>query len=548
MPQIGGVGIIRIPSETVTVVEKPTAGVTSISNTDGSLNIAPSVGVVVASLNVANPNTWTAAQTFGAGITGTGNTGSLTAGIGILGTANTWTGVQTYTEVIQTSQNGSTSNTGIGTGALAANTGLNNTAIGFQALNSSTTGLDNTAIGYNALFSNTTGSSNTAIGYQALNTNTAAFSNTAIGYQTLFSNTGTDNTAVGYKCGASLTTGSANVILGYFSDYLPAGTSNALNIANYIFGTGLTGTSTTISPSTANIGIGTSSPTATLHVVGTGLYTGLITANGGVTTTTITASGLITANGGITMAFNSTINSGVTLDNNGTILNPSGGTFTSAGTMNISGGTNYTGPTSTIILQPTGTATATATFSSNIIEFQASYWNGTAAVTISDTLQFNSNDTPITYIFPWPNSEVVHNNLFISPTTGFVPNANYGANITGTIATATVPSSVTFTTVSTAIAAVTALKINGINLQIFGHYTTGDGGTAPTAVSVPASGTAYTASTLYNTILTSSGGTVTAIAINGVTTGLLAGTFYLKASDTITFTYTVVPTVYQMFA
>ena len=110
------------------------------------------------------------------------------------------------------------------------------------------------------------------------------------------------------------------------------------------------------------------------------------------------------------------------------------------------------------------------------------------------------------------------------------------------------PSSVTFTTVSTAITAVTALKINGINLQIFGHYTTGDGGTAPTIVAVPASGTSYTPSTSYNTILTASGGVVTAIAINGVTTGLTSGTFYLKASDNITFTYTTAPTVYQMFA
>jgi len=53
---------------------------------------------------------------------------------------------------------------------------------------------------------------------------------------------------------------------------------------------------------------------------------------------------------------------------------------------------------------------------------------------------------------------------------------------------------------------------------------------------------------LYNTILTVSGGAVSNIAINGVNTGLTSGTFYLKANDTITFTYVAAPTVLQMFA
>src|SRR5438128_8757304 len=39
---------------------------------------------------------------------------------------------------------------------------LNNTAIGFQALNQNTTGNGNTAIGIDALYSNTTGGGNTA--------------------------------------------------------------------------------------------------------------------------------------------------------------------------------------------------------------------------------------------------------------------------------------------------------------------------------------------------------------------------------------------------
>lgn len=41
-------------------------GVTSVSNSDGSLTISPNTGNVVASLNANNPNIWTAQQTFNA--------------------------------------------------------------------------------------------------------------------------------------------------------------------------------------------------------------------------------------------------------------------------------------------------------------------------------------------------------------------------------------------------------------------------------------------------------------------------------------------------
>ena len=85
-------------------------------------------------------------------------------------------------------------------------------------------------------------------------------------------------------------------------------------------------------------------------------------------------------------------------------------------------------------------------------------------------------------------------------------------------------------------------------LDIGGTWKTSGGGTAPTAVTVPASGTAYTPSTTINTILYVSGGAVTGIAVNGVTTGLTSGVFPMKANDTITFTYTTVPVVYQMNA
>jgi len=44
------------------------AGVSSITNADGTLTISPTTGDVVASLNLGNANTWTALQTFSSGI------------------------------------------------------------------------------------------------------------------------------------------------------------------------------------------------------------------------------------------------------------------------------------------------------------------------------------------------------------------------------------------------------------------------------------------------------------------------------------------------
>jgi hypothetical protein len=47
---------------------------------------------------------------------------------------------------------------------------------------------------------------------------------------------------------------------------------------------------------------------------------------------------------------------------------------------------------------------------------------------------------------------------------------------------------------------------------------------------------------------TITGGTVTAIAINGVTTGLTSGVFYVPAGGTVTVTYSVAPTTFTTAA
>src|SRR5262249_58139712 len=72
-------------------------------------------------------------------------------------------------------------NTVLGDDALLSNTGIDNTAIGSNALKTNMNGNFNTAIGFFALFNNTIGQDDTAIGYNALLNNSVGIWNTAIG-------------------------------------------------------------------------------------------------------------------------------------------------------------------------------------------------------------------------------------------------------------------------------------------------------------------------------------------------------------------------------
>jgi hypothetical protein len=112
---------------------------------------------------------------------------------------------------------------------------------------------------------------------------------TTIGYQAGFNfQTGSDyNTLLGYNSGYGITTGGRNVFLGQSTiaaSYnqvtigsnnisigndvaVPSQTaSNQLDIGNFIYGTGLSGTGATVSP--GNVGIGTSTPYSRLTVWG----------------------------------------------------------------------------------------------------------------------------------------------------------------------------------------------------------------------------------------------------------------------------------------
>ncbi|MDR3546804.1 MAG: DUF5011 domain-containing protein [Candidatus Pacebacteria bacterium] len=190
-----------------------------------------------------------------------------------------------------------TANTAIGSAALQYNTsGINNTALGYQALNTNTTGWQNVALGNQALSSNASASNTVAIGYKA-GFGTVSYYNQGSVYVGSFAgatagNSSDYNTFVGFEAGEEVTTGYDNILIGPevnvggnhvttgsnniglgYNIVFPGGTSasNQLNIGNFIFGTGLTATSSGTSiPSTltGKLGIGTSSPETTLTVVG----------------------------------------------------------------------------------------------------------------------------------------------------------------------------------------------------------------------------------------------------------------------------------------
>jgi hypothetical protein len=111
-------------------------------------------------------------------------------------------------------------NIAIGANALDAATASNyNIAIGENVLGASgMSGNTNVAVGNFAMISNTTGNSNNAFGQDALGKNTTGNNNTGIGSNALDENTtGRNNTALGVEASPTATTGESNVSVGYFA-------------------------------------------------------------------------------------------------------------------------------------------------------------------------------------------------------------------------------------------------------------------------------------------------------------------------------------------
>lgn len=184
--------------------------------------------------------------------------------------------------------NAASNNIAIGEEALfVCTSGGQNTAVGGQAITSNIDGANNFGLGFRALASNLHGNGNVAIGFSACENNEGS-SNLAIGGQALKDGTtATGNIVIGVAAGQSVSSGSANILIGMASPtskaqvssgqrnisigdncmVVTATASNQLCIGNFIYGTGLDGTDTTIS--VAKIGIGVKAPACQLDVDGT---------------------------------------------------------------------------------------------------------------------------------------------------------------------------------------------------------------------------------------------------------------------------------------
>ncbi len=219
------------------------------------------------------------------------------------------------------------SNTGIGASALSNNTtGNDNTAIGKDALYQNTGSSSNVAAGSGALLTHTLGDNNVAIGRDALNGNSSGANNVALGNLAGYSNNGSANVFIGYNAGynetgsnkfylANTSTTASPLMYGDFSNnFVGIGTTTAnaalqfnntiagrkivlwegsnndhqvygfgintntlryqvdASVASHVFYSGINSSSSLELmriTGTGNVGIGTSAPSANLHVNGT---------------------------------------------------------------------------------------------------------------------------------------------------------------------------------------------------------------------------------------------------------------------------------------
>jgi hypothetical protein len=184
-------------------------------------------------------------------------------------------GTASFASLISNDTASGTANTVLGSAALQnISAGWADTAVGNSALQSVTTGWSNVAVGANAQQGVTTGTSNVGIGNGTLSAITTDASNTAVGDEAMAGSTGSYNVAIGASSGFG-GNGSNNTYLGTFTgtNWTPD-VSNATAIGYMAqvtqSNTMILGTTSFSQNTPVNVGIGTTTPTATLHVSGPG--------------------------------------------------------------------------------------------------------------------------------------------------------------------------------------------------------------------------------------------------------------------------------------
>jgi hypothetical protein len=214
----------------------------------------------------------------GLGLTGGALTGDATLAVVFGGTGAAAAAARSdHTHAL-----GTVTAVGVGPNALRVNTGINNTAVGSEAMNDNTTGTFNTAVGFQALQNNVSGQSSTAMGSRALdlsraneNTGFGAFAlsnttaggqNTALGFSTLSGNTvGTQNTAVGFN---------AEVAFNALTNATAVGARASVAQDNSLVLGSINGVNGATSG--VNVGIGTSTPQGRLEVASEGISNDLV--------------------------------------------------------------------------------------------------------------------------------------------------------------------------------------------------------------------------------------------------------------------------------
>lgn len=235
-------------------------GYRALSNTN---NVGMDGHVAVGSRALMNttatyPNTAVGYSSMDSATTATANTavGSYSLTAMKTGVNNTALGNAAMFEAVGTGTN-LQQNTAVGNDALRVTRYYGNTAIGSLALRSDTSGLYNSAIGYEAMRLNLSGTNNTATGHQSLMNNGTGNNNTAIGRNSLLANTsGSGNTAIGHN---------ANVSTGALTNATAVGANAFVTNNNSLVLGSVIGANT--ATASTNVGIGTTTPRARLHVV-----------------------------------------------------------------------------------------------------------------------------------------------------------------------------------------------------------------------------------------------------------------------------------------
>ncbi|MDT0556675.1 tail fiber domain-containing protein [Patiriisocius hiemis] len=239
--------------------------------------------------NIGSSNTAIGSQALRNNDSGSNNTaiGEQSLLQNTTGTSNTALGVSS----LQNNLTGSF-NVALGGRTLIENTANYNTAVGYQSLKENTTGSQNVALGTFALDNNITGNGNTSIGYNSLGSNDSGSSNVGIGSNSLLNNDiGSNNVAVGVSALLFNDIGNGNTAIGNGALYANLGGNNNTAIGNdadvgvnnltnatAIGAQAYVETSNSLvlgsisgqngATSNTNVGIGTTSPSSSLDLVG----------------------------------------------------------------------------------------------------------------------------------------------------------------------------------------------------------------------------------------------------------------------------------------